>query len=326
MSSCSWLLECCENSFAEKLFLTKNLQNCYTCFDGKLDAKEDRAISQDLLQQILAAHPKLSKGQRQVVDYLYGNYRETVFLTASEIGQQVGVSTSTVTRVAVSLGYKGFPELQGAFRDLVRGERSTVSRLQQATGDGADGRRDVVAQVFAEDMENLRLTHQEVDRAALNRAATAILEARQVYIAGLRSTHALALLLHFGLELSVGTARVLAPGIGDLPEQISEMGKGDVLVAISFARYSRQTMEILMQAKSRGARIVVITDKATSPLALQADISLVGRTNLKSIIESYVAPLSLINSLVTLIASRNPRSMERLAGFEEMWKELQIYL
>jgi DNA-binding MurR/RpiR family transcriptional regulator len=277
------------------------------------------------LQRIVQAHPTLSIGQRRVADYLYHNYRETVFLTASEIGRQVGVSTSTVTRLAGSLGYLGFPQLQGAFRDVVRGERSTVSRLQQATGGGKRG-RDLVAQVFASDLENLRLTHREVDREALDRTAAAILGARQVFIAGLRSAHALAVLLHFGLELSVGTASLLVPGIGDLPEQMLRMGKGDVLVAISFARYARQTYEILVQAKNRGVRIVVITDKATSPLALQADIALVARTSLQSIIESYVSPLSLMNALVTLIASRNRRSLRRLADFEKLWTGLHMYL
>jgi DNA-binding MurR/RpiR family transcriptional regulator len=278
-----------------------------------------------LLQQILKAHPKLSKGQRRVTDYLYHNYGETVFLTASEIGRRVGVSTSTVTRLAGALGYDGFPRLQDAFRGLVRGERSTVSRLQQAAGDGGKG-RDVVARVFASDLENLRLTHQELDRAAMDRAAAAVLGARQVFIAGLRSAHGLAVLLHFGLELSVGTAWLLMPGIGDLPEQMSRMGKGDILVAISFARYARQTYEILLQAKSRGVRIVAITDRATSPLALEADVALVARTNLKSIIESYVSPLSLINALVTLIASRNRRSLRRLADFERLWTALRMYL
>jgi DNA-binding MurR/RpiR family transcriptional regulator len=306
-------------------YVDKNFSYRYICFhQGRSRSKRGTKIP-ELLQQILDAYPRLSKGQRQVADYLCRNYRETVFLTASQIGREVGVSTSTVTRLAVSLGCRGFPEFQEAFRDLVRAERSTVSRLRQATGDGTDG-RSVVARVFAEDLENLRLTHREMDYTALDRAATAIMEGRQVYIAGLRSTHALALLLHFGLGLSLGTARLLVPGIGDLPEQMSGMGKGDVLVAISFARYLRQTLEIVMRAKERDVTIVAITDQATSPLALQAEISLVARTNLKSIIESYVSPLSLINSLVTLIASRNPRSMQRLSEFESLWKELDVYL
>lgn len=279
-----------------------------------------------LLQQILAAHPRLSKGQRRVADYLYHNYGETVFLTAAEIAERVNLSTSTVTRLATALGYHGFPELQDAFRDLVRTERSTVSRLERAMGARANG-RDVVAQVFASDLENLRRTHQEIDRASLNRAAAAILAARQIFVLGLRSAHALAVLLHFGLELTMGRSRLLVPGIGDLPEQASGLGKGDVLVAISVARYTRQTYEILLQAKRRGACTLVVTDRATAPLALQGDITLVGRTHLHSVVESYVAPLSLVNALITLIASRHRRrSMRRLAEFERLWKEVRVYL
>lgn len=279
-----------------------------------------------LLQQILAAHPGLSEGQRRVADHLYHSYGETVFLTAGEIAQRVGVSTSTVTRLAAALGYPGFPALQDAFRDLVRTERSTVSRLEQATAGRTDG-RDVVARVFAGDLENLRRTQQEVDRAALDRAAALILGARQVFVMGLRSAHALAVILHFGLELTLGRSRLLVPGIGDLPEQISDLDRRDVLVAISFARYTRQTFEILTQARRRQARTVVITDKATSPLAQEADVTLVGRTNLQSMIESYVAPLSLVNALVTLVASRHRRrSMQRLAEYERLWKEVRVYL
>ncbi len=266
----------------------------------------------------------LSSGQRRVADYLYHNYRDTVFLTASEIGQRVGVSTSTVTRLAGALGYEGFPELQEGFRDLVRGERSTVARLPH-TGDSV-GNGDVVARVFANDLENLRLTQEEIDRKALDRAAAAILGARQVFIVGLRSAHALAVLLHFGLELIIGRAWLVVPGVGDLPEQVARMGKGDLFVALSFARYTRQTFEVLLQAKNRGLRVLVITDRATSPLALEADIALVARTNLKSIIESYVSPLSVINALVTLIASRHSRSIARLEQFEKLWTGLHIYL
>ena len=279
-----------------------------------------------LLQQILAAHPRLSKGQRRAADYLYQNYDEAVFLTAGQIAERIGLSTSTVTRLAGALGYEGFPELQEAFRNLVRAERSTVSRLEEATA-GRRGGRDVVAQVFASDLENLRRTHGDVDRDALARAADAIRGARQVYVVGLRSAHAVAVFLHFGLQLTLGTSRLLVPGIGDLPEQTAELDSRDVLVAISFARYTRQTYEVLTQAKGRGARTVVITDKATSPLAQQGDVALVARTDLKSIIESYVAPLSLVNALVTLIASRNPRrSMRRLAELEGRWKEVRLYL
>lgn len=279
-----------------------------------------------LLQHILAAHPRLSKGQRRAADYLYQNYDEAVFLTAGQIAERIGLSTSTVTRLAGALGYEGFPELQEAFRNLVRAERSTVSRLEEAAG-GRRGGRDVVAQVFASDLENLRRTHGDVDRASLARAADAIIGARHVYVLGLRSAHAVAVFLHFGLQLTLGTSRLVVPGIGDLPEQTAGLGTRDVLVAISFARYTRQTYEVLMQAKGRGARTVVITDKATSPLAQQGDVALVARTDLKSIIESYVAPLSLVNALVTLIASRNPRrATRRLAEFEERWKDARLYL
>jgi DNA-binding MurR/RpiR family transcriptional regulator len=279
-----------------------------------------------LLQQILAAHPGLSKGQRRAADYLYHHYDEAVFLTAGQIAARIGLSTSTVTRLARPLGYQGFPQLQEAFRNLVRAERSTVSRLEDATA-GRRGGRDVVAEVFASDVENLQRTHKDVDRAALVRAAEAITGARHVYVVGLRSAHGMAVVLHFGLQLTLGTSRLLVPGIGDLPEQAAELRPGDVLVAISFARYTRQTYEVLVQAKERGARTIVITDKATSPLAQQGDVALVARTDLKSIIESYVAPLSLVNALVTLIASRNPRrSMRRLAQFEERWKEARLYL
>lgn len=287
---------------------------------------EVRSVRPRLLQHILAAHPRLSKGQRRAADYLYQNYDEAVFLTAGQIAERIGLSTSTVTRLAGALGYEGFPELQEAFRNLVRAERSTVSRLEEAAG-GRRGGRDVVAQVFASDLENLRRTHGDVDRASLARAADAIIGARHVYVLGLRSAHAVAVFLHFGLQLTLGTSRLVVPGIGDLPEQTAGLGTRDVLVAISFARYTRQTYEVLMQAKGRGARTVVITDKATSPLAQQGDVALVARTDLKSIIESYVAPLSLVNALVTLIASRNPRrATRRLAEFEERWKDARLYL
>lgn len=278
------------------------------------------------LQAIQAAHPTLSNGQRRVTDYLCQNYRDTVFQTASEIAQRVGVSTSTVTRLAPALGYAGFPAFQQAFRELVRSERSTVSRLGQAMAGRARG-RDLVSQVFASDLENLRRTHAELDRAALDRAATAILRADRVFVLGLRSSHAVAVLIHFALELVLGTSRLLAPGIGDLMEQASTIGRRDVVVAVSVARYTRQTYEVLEQTRSRARATVVITDKVTSPPASLGDSVLLAQTSLSSFVESYVAPLSVVNALVTMIAARaRRRASQRLANFERLWKEARTYL
>jgi len=278
------------------------------------------------LQDIQAAHPRLSEGQRRVTDYLCHNYRDTVFLTAGEIAQRVGVSTSTVTRLASALGYAGFPGFQQAFRELVRSERSTVSRLEQAVAGRARG-RDTVSQVFASDLENLRRTHAALDRAALDRAATAILRADRVFVLGLRSSHAVAVLIHFALELVLGTSRLLASGIGDLMEQASTVGRRDTVIAVSVARYTRQTYEVLAQVRPRVGATVVITDKVTSPLAPLGDAVLLARTSLGSFVESYVAPISVVNALVTVIATRTRRrASQRLAEFERLWKEARTYL
>lgn len=283
-------------------------------------------MAHPLLEKITSAYPRLSRRQKRIAHYFLNHYKDAVFLTAAHIAKEVGVSPSTVVRFAGIMGFQGFPEFQNALRDVVRKDRSTVSRLIAAADLHSDDQT-LLGEVFQSDIDNLTGTQRELDLQALVRAANTILSASHIHIVGLRSAHSLAVFLHFALSLTLGRAQLIVPGIGDIPEQLCELKKRDVLFAISFERYTRQTFEVLDFAARKGLVTIALTDKSTSPLALKADIVLLARTALSSFVESYVAPLSVLNALVTLIASKNrERTLSLLSQYEKVWEETRLYL
>jgi DNA-binding MurR/RpiR family transcriptional regulator len=278
----------------------------------------------DLLQCINASYKTMSKGQKQIAQYILENYDKAAFITASKMGSLVGVSESTVVRFAYALGYDGYPALQRSLQELIRNKLTSVQRIQ-LTEDIQEG--DVLKTVLKADMHNIRATIENVDEQAFNKVVTGLLSAKRVYVLGQRSSTPLAEFFGYYLNFVLDNVRIVTAGTGDIFEQMIRIEDGDVCIGISFPRYSTRTVEGMKFAKGKGARVFAITDGLISPLAECAEEVLIARSDMASFADSLVAPLSLINAIIVALSIRRKDEVsQRFNQLEAIWDKQKVYI
>ena len=279
----------------------------------------------DMVKRISDSLQGLSDAQRLVAEFLVRNPERAVFLTAARLGQEVGVSESTVVRCAMALGYSGYPELQRALQEVVKGRLTTVERLHAAR-DSLETGESIVERVMRADMEYIDLTMKELSREDFAQAVRAINGAGRVFVIGLRSASAMAFFLGYSLNWILRNVSIISHGAGDMFEQVMCAGQGDVVVGITFPRYTKRTVELVELAKRRGATTIGITDNIMSPLAPHCEILLTAKSGMPSFIDSFVGPLSLINALITAVGAEDEaRTAAALSELEPVWDEYGIY-
>lgn len=278
----------------------------------------------DLIHRIRSVK-KLSKGQKRIVEYLEAHYDKAAFLTAAKLGKAAQVSESTVVRFAILLGYEGYPQFQQALEEYVRHKLNSIQRIE-ITSDIMQ-RGSVLESVLLADAEKIRITMETIDRKAFEQAVDTILEARTIYVIGIRSCAPLASFLSFYLNLIFSDVRtLLTSNSSELFEQMIHIGKEDVIIGISFPRYSMRTLKALEFANNRSARVITITDSRNSPMNLYSSCNLLARSDMASIVDSLVAPLSVINALIVSLCMRKQKNViETLENLEEIWDEYQVY-
>ncbi|WP_295632667.1 MurR/RpiR family transcriptional regulator [uncultured Intestinimonas sp.] len=282
-------------------------------------------MSRDILSIIQERMPTLSKGQRRVAQFILDAYDKAAFMTASRLGETVQVSESTVVRFAAELGCGGYPNMQRALQEMVRSKLTSIQRIEVAN-DRLSG-QDVLSTVMQADMELIRATLAEVDQERFSRAVDAILAARRIYILGLRSSAALADFLGFYFQMIFDNVQVVhTSSSGEIFEQLLRVGPEDVVIGLSFPRYSSRTVQALRFARDRGAGVVALTDSETSPLAETATELLLAQSDMASFVDSLVAPLSLVNALIVAVGRRRNEDVEQtFAGLERIWSEYEVY-
>jgi len=282
-------------------------------------------LDKDILQVIKTSGDKMSKAQKKIAEYILNNIDKAAFLTAVKLAQFTGVSESTVVRFAMELGYDGYPEMRRALLDSMRGKLTSVQRIKVAKD--RLGSQDILNQVLSSDIEQIRQTMEETDSADFEKAVDAIVDANNIYILGLRSSSFLAKFMGYYFDLFFINSRVISESPDrEVFEQIVRLSEGDLLIAISFPRYSRRTIKTMQYARSIGAKIIAITDGMTSPLADLADITLCARSDMISFLDTLVAPLSLVNALVVAVSEKAPGDLnENFERLERIWDEYGVY-
>lgn len=282
---------------------------------------------QDAQQWIELLNPSgrpLSKGQKRIVEYIVSHYEKAVSMTAATLGRQCGVSESTVVRFAMALGYEGYPEMQEKLRSLVRQRLTAGQRFGMME---ETDRREVVASVLKSDQQNLRKTMDELCPEDFDRAVDCMLEARRIYVMGLRSSAPLAMFLYHYLHQIFDEVVLVQNTTGDVFEEIDRIGRGDVLFGVSFPRYSARTVECMRFARQNGARVIGMTDGEMSPLREAADVCLCAHTDMTGFVDSLAAPLSLLNALiVSLGMCRRSELTAHFKRLEGIWNAHSVYI
>ena len=281
----------------------------------------------ELLAGIQERFPQLGRGQKKVAQYVLTHTEEVAFLTAAQLGKNVGVSEATVVRFASLLGYEGFPDFQTHIQNMMRQDISTITRLEKrAEQQSTQGSKSILKAILEADQTNLTLFAADTTEETFEKAVEMISTAKEIYICGLRSSYALAFFLWFSLRYFLPKVHLVKPGIGDLPEQLEFADKDDVFIGISTKRYSKATVEIAQALKKHDVPIIGIVDNIMSPITPLTDIQFTVRSDVSSFIESEVVPMSLINALVTAIALQHKsKTVEELGRLENTFDELGIY-
>ena len=288
-------------------------------------SEEQKAANENLLIRLNQNYGKLSKGQKRLADFITAHYDQAVSMTAARLGQQVGVSESTTVRFAMQLGYAGYPEFQRALEEMVMNRLNSVQRMQFTYGRVPQG--EILETVLQSDIEKIKMTLEEVDRSAFERAADTILSARTIYIVGIRSCAPLASFLAFYFHMIFPDVRqVQTNSSSEIFEQMIRITEDDVVIGISFPRYSMRTMKALEFANSRKAKVITITDSVHSPMNVYAVCTLIAKSDMASIVDSLVAPLSVINALVVALCMKRQADVKKtLESMEKLWDEYQVY-
>ena len=282
-------------------------------------------MTSDVLSLIRANMDGFSKRQRAIASYIMDNYDKAAFMTASRLGKAINVSESTVVRFAAELGYEGYPDMQRALQEMIRNKLTSIQRIE--VSENRLGSHDIISAVMQSDMEEIRLSLDKIDRAAFCAAVEKITSAKRIYILGLRSSTAIASFLGFYLNLLFdNVVLVHTTSVSEMFEQVLRIGPGDVMIGISFPRYSSRTVKVMQFASDRGADVLAITDSEDSPLYAIAHTALLAKSDMVSFIVSLVAPLSLVNALIVAIGRRMDKDISAtFAELEEIWAEYGVY-
>ncbi len=279
----------------------------------------------ELTNRINERYSSLSKGQKRLAAYITDNYDKAVFLTAARLGEIVGVSESTVVRFAIHLGYKGYPEFQKALEELVRNKLNSIQRMEVTYGRISQSK--ILESVLTADTEKIRHTLDNIDQNAFELAVDTILNAQHIYIVGIRSCASLASFMAFYFNLIFENVHLLyTNSSSELFEQMVRIGSDDVIIGISFPRYSMRTLKAMEFANNRNAKVITITDSVHSPMNLYSSCNLIAKSDMASIVDSLVAPLSVINALIVALCMKKQSDVaQTLEMLEDIWDEYQVY-
>ncbi len=278
----------------------------------------------DMINRLNLSGKKLSKGHNMLAKYISDHYEKAVYMTAAMLGEMVGVSESTVVRFAVALGYEGYPQFQKALQELARHKLTAQQRFEMFEDLNTEN---TLHTVLKADMLNIRNTIEEIDEKAFQKVVDTVLHAKKVYIVGLRSSALLAQFFGYYLNYILDDVRIVALNVTDVYESISKIKKEDVLVGISFPRYSRRTLDAMRYAKKLGAQVVGITDGEMSPLHSAADVCLSAKTDMASFVDSFAAPISVVNALIVAMALRRKDELNmHFKQLEGIWAEHSVYV
>ncbi len=279
----------------------------------------------DILRTIKEKSTGFTKSQKIVAEYIEKNPEKAAYMTASRLSEKTGVSESTVVRFASELGFLGYPDFQKSLQKALKTQLTSVQRMELAYE--KIGSRNILDSTLKSDIGYIEKTLDTIDKSQFERAAAALSSADKIYITGIRSAASLAEFAGFYLHLILDNVHLIkSTGGDDVFEQILNVGKGDVVMGISFPRYSKNTIKALSYAKNNGATVIGITDSKNSPIVAESDLCLIAESDATSFVDSLAAPFSVINALIVAVGMMNKEKMQKnLEKLERIWDEYEVY-
>jgi DNA-binding MurR/RpiR family transcriptional regulator len=282
-------------------------------------------MDKDILSLIEQKRGEFSKGQTRIAKYIKENFDKAAFMTAARLGKTAGVSESTVVRFASELGFEGYPEMRKALQEMIRNRLTSVQRIEVAKI--VMDTKETLTTILQSDMEKIQMTMESVNKVQFNAAVGEILRAKRIYILGTRTSAALSIFLGFYFNLLFDHVKILhESSASEIFEQILRVSPDDVVIGISFPRYSKRTVKALRFAKDMGATVIGITDAETSPIAKISSINLFAKSDMVSFVDSLVGPLSLINALIVAVGTGTQEKLNvTFEKLERIWDEYEVY-
>lgn len=279
----------------------------------------------DFMNSLNKDMDKFSKGQKLIAKYIINHYDKAAYMTAARLGEVVGVSESTVVRFAIELGFDGYPKLQKVIQEMIRSKLTSIQRMEVSSN--RINENNILKSVLQSDLEKIKITLEEIDTDEFDNIVKCILSGNKIYILGVRSSAPLASFLGFYFNLIFNNVRLVhTTSVSEMFEQILNVCEKDVVLGISFPRYSKRTVKAMAFVKSRGAKVIAITDSKDSPVAEHADHSIIARSDMASFVDSLVAPLSVINALIVAIGLKKKEVLaNNFEKLEKIWDEYQVY-
>ncbi len=281
-------------------------------------------MAKNILHTIEKNMSEFSKGQKLIARFILEEYDKAAFMTASKLGKTVQVSESTVVRFATQLGYDGYPSMQRALQEMIRGKLTSIQRIQAS--DGTLMGANLVTNVMQRDIEKMRMAIDQTESGEFERVVETLLKARRIYLVGFRSSSFLAGYLNFYFRLMFENITLVQGGAAGTFDQIFRVGPGDVVFTICFPRYSELALKTVQFAKDRGATIVGLTDSEMSPVYQMSECSLIVRNEMISFVDSLAAPMSMLNALI--LATAHKKGEDVAATFSELenvWERFDIF-
>ncbi|MDD4690103.1 MAG: MurR/RpiR family transcriptional regulator [Eubacteriales bacterium] len=279
----------------------------------------------NIITKIKNEYNGYSKGQKLIADYVLNHYEQASYLTAASLGKTVGVSESTVVRFASELGFEGYPQLKRALQEVIKTKLTSVQRISMA--ETRIGNDEILTSVLNQDIDRIKYTLDHIDRNAFKESVDVINDAEDIYILGSRSSASLAGFMGFYLNLIRPNVHVIqSTSASEMFERLIRVNKKSVVIGISFPRYSLRTTNAIRFAKSKGAKVIAITDSLDSPMADHADYTLASSSDMTSFVDSLVAPLSVINSLLVAVSLKKKEDLiNTFDELENIWTEYDVY-
>lgn len=276
-------------------------------------------------QKMAEKIPNMSKSQEKIAKYILSNLNTTPFLTVEKLAKLSGVSIATITRFVTFLGYKGYPEFLKDTQESIKQQLTNVKRIKIESEKNSGEEKDIY-EIFEDDVNNIKLTMEELNLYELKKAVDLLLNAKRIYIVARRSSSVLGIFLKYYLDLMFNNVNLIE-NIEQIPKQTNEFSDEDVIIGISFEKYARSTVEIFTYLKTNGAKTIAITDTMLSPLVPYSDITLTAASKGSTFIESFAAPLSLINVLIVYIEKEKKDLFNsNVELLEAAWKKFDLFI